>query len=57
MDEIINELPNTYQTPTMAPFVKMKKNIKLLMIWLNEVQNLKKRKLKLIIKKLQNINC
>ena len=22
MDEIINELPNTYQTPTMAPFCK-----------------------------------
>ena len=22
MSEIINELPNTYQTPTMAPFCK-----------------------------------
>ena len=22
MNEIINELPNTYQTPTMAPFCK-----------------------------------
>jgi phosphomannomutase/phosphoglucomutase len=28
MSEIINDLPNTYQTPTMAPFCKDEKNIK-----------------------------
>ena len=31
MSEIINELPNTYQTPTMAPYCKDVENIKSLM--------------------------
>ena len=31
MSEIISELPNTYQSPTMAPFCEDNENIKLLM--------------------------
>ena len=41
ISEIINELPKTYQTPTMAPFCKDEEKYKVVESLVKEVQNLK----------------
>ena len=41
MSEIINELPKTYQTPTMAPFCKDKEKYQVVESLTKEVENLK----------------
>ena len=53
MSEIINELPNTYQSPTMAPFCKDDEKYKVVDDLIKQIENLKKKILKLIIKKLK----
>ena len=53
MSELMKELPNTYQTPTMAPFCKDEEKYKVVDDMVKEVQKLQKKILKLIIKKLQ----
>ena len=53
MNEIINELPNTFQTPTMAPFCKDEEKYQVVEDLVKQVKKLKMIKLKLIIKKLQ----
>ena len=54
MNEIISELPKTYQTPTMAPFCKDEEKYKVVEdLVQKEVQKIKVRiKFLLIIKKL-----
>ena len=42
MSEIINELPNTFQTPTMAPFCKDEEKYKVVDEMVKKVKNLKK---------------
>jgi hypothetical protein len=49
LNEIINELPKTYQTPTMAPFCKDEEKYELVDELVKAIENLKKIKLKLII--------
>ena len=46
MSEIINELPKTYQTPTMAPFCKDEEKYKVVDDMVNKVQQLKKENVK-----------
>ena len=41
MSEIINELPKTYQTPTMAPFCKDEDKYKVVKSLVKKVENLK----------------
>ena len=41
MSEIINELPKTYQTPTMSPFCKDEEKYKVVESLVKEVKNLK----------------
>jgi len=43
MNEIINELPNTYQTPTMAPFCKDEEKYKVVDEMVKKVQELKQK--------------
>ena len=52
MNEIINELPNTFQTPTMAPFCKDEEKYQVVEDLVKQVMKLKIIKLKLMIKKL-----
>ncbi len=47
MDEIINELPKTYQSPTMAPFCKDEEKYKVVDDMVNKVQELKKNNTKI----------
>ena len=47
MNEIINELPNTYQTPTMAPFCKDEEKYELVDELVKTIENLKKNKVKI----------
>ena len=47
MSEIFNELPNTYQTPTMAPFCKDEEKYKVVEDLVNKVQEIKKNKIKI----------
>jgi phosphomannomutase/phosphoglucomutase len=44
MSEIINELPNTYQTPTMAPFCKDEEKYQVVEELVNQVENIKDNK-------------
>ena len=44
MSEIINELPNTYQTPTMAPFCKDEEKYKVVEELVKQIENIKKNK-------------
>ena len=46
MSEIINELPNTFQTPTMAPFCKDEEKYLVVEDLVEKIQNLKKNKTK-----------
>ena len=47
MSEIINELPNTYQTPTMAPFCKDEEKYQVVEELVKRVEEIKKNKIKI----------
>ncbi len=47
MSEIINELPKTYQSPTMAPFCKDEEKYKVVEEMVKKVEDLKKQKIKI----------
>ena len=47
MSEIIGELPDTYQTPTMAPYCKDDEKYKVVEEMVNKFQEIKKNKLKI----------
>jgi len=47
MDEIINELPNTYQSPTMAPFCKDEEKYQVVDELVKQVQEIKENKIKI----------
>ncbi len=47
LNEIINELPKTYQTPTMAPFCKDEEKYELVDELVKAIENLKKNKVKI----------
>jgi phosphomannomutase/phosphoglucomutase len=44
MSEIINDLPNTYQTPTMAPFCKDEEKYQVVAELVNQVEEIKNNK-------------
>ena len=47
MSEIINELPNTYQTPTMAPFCKDEEKYHVVDDLVKQIENIKNNKTKI----------
>ena len=47
MSEIINDLPNTYQTPTMAPFCKDEEKYQVVEELVKKVEQLKNNKTKI----------
>ena len=47
MSEIINELPKTYQSPTMAPFCKDEEKYKVVEEMIKKVEDLKKQNIKI----------
>jgi phosphomannomutase/phosphoglucomutase len=47
MNEIINELPNTYQSPTMAPFCKDEEKYQVVDELVKQVQEIKENKIKI----------
>ena len=47
MHEIINELPNTFQTPTMAPFCKDEEKYQVVENLVKEVTEIKSNKIKI----------
>ena len=47
MSEIINELPKTYQTPTMAPFCKDEEKYKVVDDMVKKIQQLKSKNIKI----------
>ena len=47
MNEIINELPNTYQTPTMAPFCKDEEKYQVVEELVKQVMKIKDEKTKI----------
>ncbi len=47
MSEIINELPKTYQSPTMAPFCKDEEKYKVVEEMVRKVEDLKKQNIKI----------
>ena len=55
MSEIINELPKTYQTPTMSPFCKDKEKYKVVESLVKEVKNLKANNTKIDGQKITDI--
>jgi len=55
ISEIINELPKTYQTPTMAPFCKDEEKYKIVESLVKEVQNLKTNNTKIDNQKITDI--
>jgi len=55
ISEIINELPITYQTPTMAPFCKDEEKYKVVESLVKEVQNLKTNNSKIDDQKIVDI--
>ena len=56
MHEIIKELPNTFQTPTMAPFCKDEEKYQVVEDLVKQVKQLKIIKLKLMTKRLVKSN-
>jgi len=59
MNKIISELPNTYQSPTMAPFCKDDEKYKVVDELIKEVEKIKKDKIKIddqVIKEVLTIN-
>ena len=55
MSEIINELPKTYQTPTMAPFCKDEEKYKIVESLVKKVKDLKANDTKIDDQKIDNI--
>ena len=55
ISEIINELPKTYQTPTMAPFCKDEEKYKVVESLVKEVQNFKASNTKIDDQKIADI--
>ena len=47
MSEILNELPKTYQTPTMSPFCKDEEKYLVVEDMVNKIQQLKKENIKI----------
>ena len=47
MDEIINELPNTYQTPTMAPFCKDEEKYQVVENLVKKIEKIKSDNIKI----------
>jgi phosphomannomutase/phosphoglucomutase len=47
LSEIMNDLPKTYQTPTMAPFCKDEEKYKVVEDVVNKIQQLKKENIKI----------
>ena len=47
ISEIVNELPKTYQSPTMAPFCKDEEKYKVVETMVNKIQALKKENVKI----------
>jgi len=47
MSEIINELPNTYQTPTMAPFCKDEEKYQVVDDLMKQIKEIKNNKIKI----------
>ena len=59
MNEIINELPNTYQSPTMAPYCKDEEKYKVVEDLIIQVEKIKNEKIKIdnqIIKEILTVN-
>jgi len=59
MNEIFNELPNTYQTPTMAPFCKDEEKYQVVEDLLKKVEKIKSDNIKIdgqIITEILNVN-
>jgi phosphomannomutase / phosphoglucomutase len=59
VNEIISELPNTYQTPTMAPFCKDEEKYQVVNELVKQVEELKNKKIKIddqIIKEVLTVN-
>jgi phosphomannomutase/phosphoglucomutase len=55
MSEIINELPKTYQTPTMAPFCKDEEKYKVVQSLVEKIENLKAHNTKIDNQSITNI--
>ena len=55
MSEIINEIPNTYQSPTMAPFCKDDEKYKVVDDLIKQIENLKKKNIKIDNQEIENI--
>ena len=55
MSEIINELPKTYQTPTMAPFCKDEEKYKVVQSLVKKIENLKANNTKIDNQVITNI--
>ncbi len=55
MNEIISELPNTYQSPTMAPFCKDDEKYKVVDDLIKQIENLKKNNIKIDNQEIENI--
>ena len=47
ISEIINELPNTFQSPTMAPFCKDEEKYQVVENLINKITEIKKNKIKI----------
>ena len=58
MNEVINELPNTFQTPTMAPFCKDEEKYQVVEDLVKQVSDIKKNRTKIDGQEIvENLNC
>ena len=55
ISDLINEIPITYQTPTMAPFCKDEEKYKVVELLVQKVKDLKKNNIKIDNQKITNI--
>ena len=55
MSEIINDLPKTYQTPTMAPFCKDEEKYKVVNTLIKHIEKLKTNNIKIDNQKIANV--
>ena len=55
MSEIINDLPKTYQTPTMAPFCKDEEKYKVVNTLIKHIEKLKANNIKIDNQKITNV--
>ena len=55
MNEIINELPNTYQSPTMAPFCKDEEKYQVVDDLIKQIEGLKTNNIKIDNQEIENI--